>query len=87
MKTLEITVSITLQVADTGDKTYDCLVAVEEAKDLLNTTPGYELLRGHRVQYGQPLVKITKIKMAEKGWVVGSGDSRPLPLNIETPIE
>lgn len=87
MKTLEVTISITLQVPDTEDKTYDCLMAVDRAKTLLNDMPGYQLLRNDRSTYGDPLVQITKLKSTSQGWVADLGNLQPPPLHIDIPIE
>jgi hypothetical protein len=88
MKTLEVTFSIAFQVPDTGDKTYDCMVALDAVKKFLNGKPSYELLRAVQSVYGgDPLVQITKLKRSSKSWIDDSGDSQPPPFNIEVPIE
>lgn len=88
MKTLEVTISITIQIKDTGDKTYDCLAALDAAKAAINHRPSYELLRDHRdpSHFGAPTVRITKIKRDVRGGIRDGDMERP-PLNIDTPIE
>jgi hypothetical protein len=86
MKTLEVVISITLHVDDTGDKTYDCLAAIDAAKVLLNQRPGYQLLRDLNATYGQELVEITRLKSVDRGGVMGR-DSYPPPLSIKILVE
>jgi hypothetical protein len=87
MKTLEVTISITVQVYDTGDKTYDCLVAVDAAKKILEHRPSYDLLRNNRANYGDPQVQIVKLRSMSMGGIVDVGGLQAPPLNIEVPVE
>lgn len=86
MKTLEVTITIKLQVRDTDDKLGDCLAAMDVARKLLNDKPGHELLRRRQAWNGAPLVTITRLRRTEQGGVMASGEPEP-PLSVDALVE
>lgn len=86
MNMLEVTITVTLQVPDTGDKVGDCLAAMDAAKKLFNEKPGHKLLRVKKAWNGDPLVSITRLRRSFLGGVIGTGGSLE-PLCIDVPVE